>query len=105
MEFFDGTKRTLSDEQYEQLSCTIEQLKAYGRYNHDMGIKSTLQTYEKQYEEVKHSFLYINKPVILDEPQNVSRANCFPARKKTAAWREGILASIAEFVWVSELDY
>ena len=84
VEFADGTKLTFSNEQYEELSYTIEKLKAFGRYNQNLAIKSALQTYEKQFEAVKHSFKYINKPVIIDEPLNVSRAKCFPARKITA---------------------
>jgi len=82
VEFIDGAKLTFSEEQYEELICTISKLKAFGRYkSKNLVIKSALQTYEKQYSALKHSFKYISKPVIIDEPLNVSRANFFPARK------------------------
>ena len=45
--------------------------KALGRFNKNLEIKSILQTYEKQYQEMKHSFKYIRKPVINEEPMNV----------------------------------
>ena len=82
VEFMDGAKLTFSEEQYEELSYNIDKLKAFGRYkSKNLVIKSALQTYEKQYYSVKHSFKYISKPYIIDEPLNVSRANFFPVRK------------------------
>jgi hypothetical protein len=77
VEFADGTKRTLSDELYEQYNLRIQSI--WKKLPGPIGIKSALQTNEKQLKKVNHSFYHISKPVVIDEPQNVSRAYCFTA--------------------------
>ena len=67
----NNQKLVLSNEQFEDYSNTLAKGKAFGRFNKNLDIKSILQTYEKQYQEIKHSFKYIRKPVINEEPLNV----------------------------------
>ena len=54
LEFADGTKRTLTDEQYEQRN--LRTLSSRQKQPGPIGIKSALQTNEKPLEEAKHSF-------------------------------------------------
>jgi hypothetical protein len=76
VEFADGTKRTLSDELYEHLRIQSIWKKLPGT----IGIKSALQTNGKQLEEVNHSYKHISKPVVIEDPKNVSKACYFTAR-------------------------
>ena len=78
VEFADGTKRTLPDELYEQYNLRIQSI--WKKLPGQIGIKSTLQINEKQLKEVNHSYKHISKPVVIEEPQNVSRAYYFTAR-------------------------
>jgi hypothetical protein len=78
VEFADGTKRTLSDELYEQHNLRIQSI--WKKLPGQIGIKSALQINEKQLKEVNHSYKHISKPVVIEEPQNVSRAYYFTAR-------------------------
>ena len=67
----NNQKLVLSNEQFEEYSNTLAKWKAFGRFDKNLDIKSILQTYEKQCQEIKHSFKYIRKPVINEEPMNV----------------------------------
>ena len=78
VEFADGTKRTLPDELYEQYNLRIQSI--WKKMLVPNGIKSALQINEKQLKEVNHSYKPISKPVVIEEPQNVSRAYYFTAR-------------------------
>ena len=78
MEFADGTKRTLSDELYEQYNLRIQSI--WKKLPGTIGIKSALQTNEKQLEEVNHSYKHISKPVVIEDPKNVLKACYFTAR-------------------------
>jgi hypothetical protein len=78
VEFADGTKRTLPDELYEQYNLRIQSI--WKKLPGQIGIKSALQINEKQLKEVNHSYKHISKPVVIEEPQNVSRAYYFTAR-------------------------
>ena len=78
VEFADGTKRTLPDELYEQYNLRIQSI--WKKLPGPIGIKSALQINEKQLKEVNHSYKHISKPVVIEEPQNVSRAYYFTAR-------------------------
>jgi hypothetical protein len=78
LEFANGTKRTITDEQYEQRN--LRTLNLCKKQPGPIGIKSALQTNEKQLKEVNHSYKHISKPVVIEEPQNVSRASYFTAR-------------------------
>jgi hypothetical protein len=78
VEFADGTKRTLPDELYEQYNLRIQSM--WKKFLRPISIKSALQINEKQLKEVNHSYMHISKPVVIEEPQNVSRAYYFTAR-------------------------
>ena len=78
VEFADGTKRTLPDELYEQNNQRIQSI--WKKLPGPISIKSALQINEKQLKEVNHSYMHISKPVVIEEPQNVSRAYYFTAR-------------------------
>ena len=56
-------------------------MKSTGRYNQHLDIKDFTETFEKHFEEDKSSFRYINKPVLTEEPLNVSKENFIPTRK------------------------
>ena len=78
VEFADGTKRTLPDELYEQYNLRIQSI--WKKMLGPNCIKSALQINEKQLKEVNHSYKPISKPVVIEEPQNVSRAYYFTTR-------------------------
>ena len=78
LEFGDGTKSTLQDELYEQYNLRIQSI--WKKLPGPISIKSALQINEKQLKEVNHSYKHISKPVVIEEPQNVSRAYYFTAR-------------------------
>ena len=78
VEFADGTKRTLPDELYAQHNLRIQSI--WKKLPGPIGIKSALQINEEQLKEVNHSYKHISKPVVIEEPQNVSRAYYFTAR-------------------------
>ena len=67
----NNQKLVLSNEQFEEYRNTLAKGKAFGRFDKNLDIKSILQTYEKQCQEIKHSFKYIRKPVINEESLNV----------------------------------
>ena len=67
----NNQKLVLSNEQFEDYSYTLAKGKAFGKFDKYLDIKSILQTYEKQFQEIKHSFKYIRKPVINEESLNV----------------------------------
>ena len=67
----NNQKLVLSNEQFEDYSYTLAKGKAFGKFDKNLDIKSILQTYEKQCQEIKHFFKYIRKPVINEEPMNV----------------------------------
>ena len=78
VEFGEGTKSTLQDELYEQYNLRIQSI--WKKLPGPISIKSALQINEKQLKEVNHSYMHISKPVVIEEPQNVSRAYYFTAR-------------------------
>ena len=78
VEFGDGTKSTLQDELYEQYNLRIQSI--WKKLPGPISIKSALQINEKQLKEVNHSYKPISKPVVIEEPQNVSRAYYFTTR-------------------------
>jgi hypothetical protein len=78
LEFTDGIKRSLTDEQHEQRNLRIQSV--WKKQPGPIGIKSALKINEKQLEEINHSYKHISKPVVIEEPQNVSRAYYFTAR-------------------------
>jgi hypothetical protein len=69
VEFADGKKRTLTDELLEQHN--LRTLSLWKKLPGPIGIKSALQTNEKQLKEVNHSYKHISKPVVVEEPKNV----------------------------------
>ena len=78
VEFGEGTKSTLQDELYEQYNLRIQSI--WKKLPGPISIKSALQINEKQLKEVNHSYKHISKPVVIKEPQNVSRAYYFTTR-------------------------
>ena len=83
----NGQKLILSNEQFKEYKYALSKAKDVGRYNKNLDIKEFLETYDKKFEEDRHSFRYINKPVIDEEPFNVSKANCKPTRRLNRFWK------------------
>ena len=88
VELMNGQKLIFSNDQFKEFKYALSKAKDVGRYNKNLDIKEFLETYEKKFEEDRNSFRYINKPVINEEPFNVSKANCLLSRRLIRKWNE-----------------
>ena len=95
----NGQKLILSNDQFKEYKYALSKAKDVGRYNKNLDIKEFLETYEKKFEEDRNSFRYINKPVIDEEPFNVSKAKCQPLRRLKRCWKLENRKSVWTYNW------